>query len=102
MNKIILNGITYIQESLCEELPIRIVVLQRGWVAIGRFIREDNNCTLHDAYIIRKWGTSAGLGQLAKNGKQSETVLDPAGIIRFYLTVCLEIECDYQKWNSEL
>lgn len=83
---------------------IKIVVLQRGWVAIGRFFRKDNDCELTDAFIIRRWGTTAGLGQLASQGKQSETALDKCyKEINFdYLTVVFLMQCDQEIWEKQL
>lgn len=68
LDVITINGTKYyknIQENNIES-PIKIVVLQRGWVVIGRFERNGNDCKLHNAHIIRTWGTTNGLGELAK------------------------------------
>lgn len=82
---------------------IKIVVLQRGWVQIGRFYRKGMDCRLENAHIIRKWGTSEGLGQLAFEGKQEETIFDRAGTSTFdYLTVCFTLDCNEEKWKSAL
>ena len=98
---IVINGIKYIPEAQ-NDSPVKIVVLQRGWVAIGRWGRDGSDCKLTDASIIRKWGTTKGLGELA-SGPLSDTILDKAGIIGFdYLTVVCTIECDEESWKSEL
>jgi hypothetical protein len=90
-------------ENNSENGKIKIVILQRGWVAIGRFYREGNDCTLKDAYWIRRWGTDKGLGQLAIKGKQSNTILDKTGTIHFdYLTVVALINCEERLWKNEL
>ncbi len=34
---------------------------------------------LHEAVVIRQWGTTKGIGQLALEGVQSGTVLDHCG-----------------------
>jgi hypothetical protein len=52
----------------------QIVVLDRGFIYHG-------NVTIDGAKNIRRWGTTAGLGQLAKDGPTGETVLDAAGIV---------------------
>ena len=79
---------------------IRIVILQRGWVMIGRFVRIGNDCELHDASVIRVWGTTEGLGQLANEGEQKNTILDKCnGVVRFdNLTMIASIDCDAKKW----
>jgi hypothetical protein len=78
---------------------IRIVVLQRGWVAAGVFSQDAAQCRLNNAFIVRQWGTTAGLGQLAKEGPLQETILDPAEEIRFHeLSVVCAFTCS-DKWE---
>jgi hypothetical protein len=97
--EVIINGIRYLPVQ--ESSPIKIVILQRGWVMIGRFNRVGSDCTLTNAYVIRRWGTSKGLGELAEEGEKRETILDKAGIVKFdYLTVVATIDCDESKWSK--
>jgi len=80
---------------------IQIVVLQRGWVAIGRFSQVKENCHLTNAYIIRTWGTERGLGQLAIEGKQTNTKLDKCADLHFHeLTVVFRMDADESKWGE--
>ena len=82
---------------------IRIVVLQRGFVAVGRFSQQGMQCLLEDAAIIRRWGTSKGLGEIASAGPLQNTVLDKAGELRFHeLTVIFTLKCDVKKWEKRL
>lgn len=82
---------------------IKIVILQRGWVVIGRYSEDGEYGVLTDSYVIRNWGTNKGIGQLALEGKQSGTDLDKAGLIRFHkLTTIALIDCDKKLWNKEL
>lgn len=70
-----------------------ILILQRGWVVIGEGGQEAGEWRLSDAAVIRRWGTTTGVGQLALDGPQSETVADPCGSIRAHeLTVVLAID----------
>lgn len=64
----------------------RIYVLKERWVLIGT---EDSSkttantiCT-KDTAVIRVWGTTAGLGQIALDGPTPETKLDPCGDTSF-------------------
>jgi hypothetical protein len=101
MREVIIDGIKYIEQN--KESSIKVVILQRGWNMIGRFQREGMDCTLTDAYVIRRWGTNKGLGQLAIEGMQSETVLDKVGIAHFdYLTVVAAFDCNQSKWDKNL
>lgn len=58
-----------------------IIVVQAGWVLCGLQTDEDktDGVRLTNASVIRTWGTTRGLGQLAVEGKTSDTVLDPCG-----------------------
>lgn len=72
---------------------VRILVLQRGWIAVGEYSEVGDECVLTDASVIRRWGTTKGLGELV-NGPLRDTILDPAGIIRAHkLAVVMQIEC---------
>ena len=82
---------------------IRIVILQRGWVVVGRFSQVGSNCKLTNANIIRTWGTTKGLGEIAMNGPTSKTVLDRSPEINFHeLTVIAMINCVESAWNTKL
>ena len=77
----------------------RIVVLQRGWVAVGDYSQDGHQCRLDNASIIRRWGTTAGLGELAATGPTDKTILDPAGTLRFHeLAVITTFDTDAAKW----
>ncbi len=83
---------------------VKIVVLQRGWVAVGEYSQTATEATLTNAATIRVWGTTKGLGELAADGPTSSTKLDKAGTIRFErLTTVLVIDVkDDAKWLSKL
>lgn len=104
-NKVIINGKTYVPENSQKSPnysgPIKIVVLQRGWVYIGRFERNGNDCKLTNAYCIRIWGTTNGLPELV-NGATSSTKLDKCeGVVEFdWLTVVHTISVKEDKWNQ--
>jgi hypothetical protein len=106
VEELIIDGIRYVPEDSIKEITgnIKIVVLQRGWSVVGVFERNGSGCTLHNASVIRRWGTTNGLGEIAKNGPLSETKLDKCyGVVAFdYLTVVLTIDCELDKWKKEL
>jgi len=81
---------------------LRIVILQRGWVMVGRLERNGEDCKLHAAAVVRKWGTTNGLPELASNGPLPNTVLDHCtGTVEFHwLTVIATIACDESKWSA--
>jgi hypothetical protein len=106
-SEIEVNGVKYVPKGSAQiqyDGDTKIVVLQRGWVMVGRLERDGSECKLHNAAVIRTWGTSKGLGELAMNGPQSGTKLDKCGgLVEFdYLTVVAAISCDESKWKSAL
>lgn len=108
VDKVSINGVSYVREDCIqkEEVKgdIKIVVLQRGWVMVGKFEQQGNNCKLHNASVIRSWGTTKGLGEIALGGPTSNTKLDKCnGLVQFdYLTVVCMVDCEEVKWAEEL
>lgn len=101
-----INGKTYVEKGSEQKSPnytgeIKIVVLQRGWVYIGRFTRNENNCKLENSYCIRTWGTTKGLQELV-NGATSSTKLDKCeGVVEFdWLTVIHTITVKQDSWKQ--
>lgn len=73
---------------------IQIVVLQRGWVVVGNFSQNKTECKVTDGFVVRRWGTEKGLGQLANEGPKENTTLDPIPETKFHeLTVVARMKC---------
>lgn len=91
-------------DECCEkDHGIQIVILQRGWVMIGRKTQIGSNCKLSDARVIRRWGTSEGLGELAIKGPLSETKLEVTPEVTYHaLTEIASIKCEESKWQKHL
>jgi len=100
-----INGMEYVKKDSVP-LPsgkIRIVVLQRGWVAVGYLSQKDSICRLERASIIRTWGTTKGLGEIAYNGPTDKTILDKCPPIEYHeLTAIMTISCVEEKWITKL
>lgn len=105
-NELEVNGKTYVLKGQEKEITgdIKIVILQRGWVMVGRFERNGSDCKLHNASVIRNWGTTKGLGEIASGGPTSSTKLDKCyGVVEFdYLTICASIACEEKQWKNKL
>jgi hypothetical protein len=103
INEIVIDGTTYVPKGSQKQYEgdVKIVVLQRGWIYIGRCERNGNDCKLHNAYNIRTWGTTKGLPELV-NGVTSATKLDKCeGVVEFdWLTVVYTITVNPEKWNQ--
>ena len=79
----------------------RIVVLHRGWVVVGDFKKDGNEVIVENANVVRRWGTTKGLGELAENGPQKNTVLDPCNTVRANeLAVVMTMDCNPEKWAA--
>jgi len=77
----------------------QIVVLQRGWIVIGDVAKEDEQISIKNCSVIRVWGTSKGLGEIAKNGPTGNTKLDPCPDCFVHpMTVVMYMNVDESKW----
>jgi hypothetical protein len=72
-----------------------IVIATYGWVFTGQKMQlASDGVHLEKADVIRTWGTTHGLGQLALGGPTSDTKLDPCGTVRLPLSsVVAVIDC---------
>lgn len=106
INGISVNGIQYVPAgpAPAPNGHLKIVILQRGWVMVGYLKKDESACTLTKASVIRQWGTTNGLGELAMNGPRPNTKLDPCGgVVEFNdLTIVAAISCDESKWLKHL
>ena len=82
---------------------VKIVILQRGWVFVGKYKQDGMKCLLTNAYNIRTWGTTKGLGELAESGPTSNTKLDKVNDVTFHLMTSIAvIDCDDKVWKKHL
>lgn len=70
-----------IAPDVSEDLGTNIVVLDRGWVYVGKVIITPDWVEITNARNIRVWGTKTGLGQLA-DGPLPDTKLDNTGTVK--------------------
>lgn len=101
-----IDEIEYVRKDSVADVKgdVKIVILQRGWIMVGKFERVGNDCKLHKASIVRTWGTTKGLGEIATGGPTPSTKLDKCGgVVQFdYLTVVASIDCDESEWKKFL
>lgn len=85
-----------------EAQGIQIVVVDRGFVYIGRTSIEGDWCYLSQAQNIRRWGTSRGLGELVQ-GPTEKTKLDPVGNVKIPLKSLISlIAVEGAAWEPHL
>ena len=87
---------------MSEQNPINIVVLDRGFVYVGRTKVEGDFVTITEAKNIRRWGTTRGLGELV-NGPTKDTKLDPVGTVEAPLRALISlVSVEEEKWTPIL
>lgn len=63
-----------------SEVKTQLVVLDRGFVYVGKPTISGDMVTITDARNVRRWGTTKGLGQLV-DGPTDITELDDVGVV---------------------
>lgn len=73
----------------------KIFVLQARWVLIGEVVPSKGDLIqLSNASVIRRWGTTKGLGEIALKGPTKNTIFDEVGNCSFPTQALLfSIEC---------
>lgn len=96
--RVIVDGVEYLR---ADSGDLKIVVLDRGFVVVGRVSIVDSYVVINDCRCVRRWGTTKGLGQLAASGPQANTVLDPQPRTRVLETQVIQmIDCVEESWNK--
>ena len=71
-----------------------IVVCYERWHLIGDVEETEQGVTLTNASVIRYWGTTAGLGEIAVKGVTAKTILDFVGEVRVPTgSIVMRIKC---------
>ena len=72
-------------------------VLEYGWIVIGEEkTRTEDQISLADASVVRKWNNGKGIGGIAKAENKNDYVLDAIGDIRIRSQkVLFEIPCEW-------
>ena len=95
------NGVDYVRADSVNQEPTekQIVVLQRGWVVIGDTHKTETEVRITNCSVIRVWGTSNGLGEIAENGPTGRTKLDKCPpLVVHPLSVVLYMNVNESKW----
>jgi hypothetical protein len=67
---------------------------------VGDLSQEGTQCTLRNGSVVRRWGTTKGLGELAAEGPTANTILDPLTETSFHeLTIVAKLKCS-EKWEK--
>lgn len=96
-----IDEVEYIRKDAVNSTDgdIKIAVLDRGFVYIGRVKMDGDFLILYNAKNIRVWGTSKGLGELV-SGPTNSTKLDSVGTVRVPLRALISlIDVEQKKWR---
>lgn len=107
MHEIIVDGQKYVRAA--ESGPIKIVVLERGFVFVGRVTNPlgCEQCCNHDVQIdsarsLIRWGTTQHLGELA-NGPMANTKLGAPCTVRVKQSqVIYQMEVSQDGWHNHV
>jgi len=100
MKTIVVDGVKYI--PACECGPIKIVVIQRGFIYVGRLEETEDGITIRGARSLIRWGSSQHLGELV-NGPLENTKLGASCtvLVRDPQIVHM-IEVDQDGWQQHI
>lgn len=86
------------------DMGLALVTADRGHVWVGRVTDGPGPwLQIDDAKIVRRWGTTEGLNQLAKQGPQPNTRLDaPATVKVAHRAVIAIIPCEADAWAKHV
>ena len=97
-----IDEVEYIRADQTEVIPTKkqILVLQRGWVVVGDVEKTETEVKINNCSVIRVWGTSKGLGELAEKGPRGNTKLDPCPpVVVHPLSVVLYMNVNEDVWK---
>ena len=100
-NSIRIDNVEYVRADAVTPPsgPIKIVILDRGFVYVGHTEIEGDFVKLTRAKNIRYWGTNKGLGELV-NGPLKDTKLDAVGTVTAPLRAVIGfIEVEQKAWT---
>lgn len=91
------------RKSITDGKP-RIVILQRGWVVVGKYYQDGDDCRLENGAVIRIWGTTKGITELVNGPIANKTILDKSEYpIRFHeLTIVAMLDVNEAAWAEHL
>ena len=98
--EIVVDGVTYVRAD--DQGEIKIVVIERGFVYVGRVQFGEDEITIHSARSLIRWGSSQHLGELV-NGPLPETKLGaPCTVQVRESQVIHKIEVSQDGWKSHI
>jgi hypothetical protein len=100
MKELLVDGERFVRVSDCGE--IKIVVLDRGFVYVGRYHTDGEQATIYGARSLIRWGTTKHLGELV-HGPTGGTKLGESCTVQASRSkVVHTIEVEQDAWNKHI
>jgi len=99
-----INEVEYVRKDSisASNTEIKIVVLDRGFVYVGKPSESEDALLIEKARNIRQWGTTRGLAELI-NGPTGKTVLDALMTVRVPMRAVLQlIDVNQESWKKHI
>jgi hypothetical protein len=102
MKEIIVDGVKYV--PVCESGPIKIVVIERGFVYVGRVEVgcDTGDVTIRGARSLIRWGSSQHLGELVNGPLENTKLGAPCTVLVRGAQVVHMIEVNNDGWNEHI
>ena len=103
LDQVNVNGVEYVRKDSYSEGSLKIVVADRGWVFVGYVEVTEDSYVVSRAKNVCIWGTTNGLGEIAKSGPTAKTKLDDAGTVRIPKpAMILMFDTNQAAWEKAL
>ena len=97
--EIVVDGVVYVP----KEPPsgeIKIVVLERGFVYVGRYSEDGDKVTITGARALIRWGTSKHIAELVNGPLPNTKMGDRCTLTARVSQVVYCVEVDNDKWTT--
>ena len=100
--EIVVDGVKYV--PVCECGPIKIVVIERGFVYVGRVEKNDEtgDVTIYGARSLIRWGSSQHLGELVDGPLKNTKLGASCTVLVRQQQIIHMIEVNNGGWNNHI
>jgi len=98
-HEIIIDGVKYVP---AEGGEIKIVVLERGFIYVGRFRETEQNIEIIGARSLIRWGTTGHLGSLIEGPSENTKLGDACHVKARVSQLIHTIEVNQDAWNKHI
>lgn len=98
MKDIVIDGERFVRAR--DSGPIKIVVLDRGFIYVGRVEEDDASITIRGARCLIRWGTEKHLGQLVDGPCEATSLGDGCTVQCRVERVIHTIEVSQNAWTD--